>query len=46
MADLLDGLARYLDAAGLLTYDPDGVEGDTFIETMPPAPDEAVALAL
>ncbi|WP_371517989.1 minor capsid protein [Kitasatospora sp. NBC_01300] len=46
MADLLDSLARYLQAAGLLTYDPTGTRGDTFIELMPPAPDRAVQLSL
>ncbi|MFF5501262.1 minor capsid protein [Streptomyces roseolus] len=46
MADLLDGIARFLDAAGLLDYDPDGVTGDAFIEAMPPAPDRAVSLSL
>ncbi|MFI6443826.1 minor capsid protein [Kitasatospora sp. NPDC050543] len=44
MADLLDGIARYLQSLGLVMYDPDGVTGDTFIDTMPPAPDSAVAL--
>ncbi|MFD9600200.1 minor capsid protein [Streptomyces sp. NPDC059970] len=46
MADLLDGLARHLAAAGLLTYDPTGKSGDTFVEAMPPQPDLAVSLAL
>ncbi|MFI9203333.1 minor capsid protein [Streptomyces sp. NPDC053048] len=46
MADLLDGLARHLAAVGLLTYDPTGRSGDTFIEAMPPQPDLAVCLAL
>lgn len=46
MADLLDGLARHLAALGLLTYDPTGTSGDTFIETMPPRPDAAVSLTL
>ncbi|MFD4659341.1 minor capsid protein [Kitasatospora sp. NPDC058444] len=46
MADVLDSLARYLQAAGLLTYDPTGVKGDCFIELMPPAPDRAVQLSL
>ncbi|RZD85282.1 minor capsid protein [Streptomyces albidoflavus] len=46
MADLLDGLARYLHGLGLVTYDPDGLTGDLYVETMPPAPDQAVALAL
>ncbi|MEU2179719.1 minor capsid protein [Streptomyces thermolilacinus] len=44
--DLLDGVARYLDELGLLTYDPAGVAGDTFIETLPPEPAEAVGLWL
>ncbi|MGW5673937.1 minor capsid protein [Streptomyces sp. NPDC003860] len=46
MANLLDGVARHLAAAGLLTYDPAGITGDTYVETMPPAPDAAVSLAL
>ncbi|MDT0432806.1 minor capsid protein [Streptomyces salyersiae] len=46
MADVLDGIARHLAAAGLLTYDPTGVGGDCFIESMPPAPDAAVCLSL
>ncbi|MCX5446005.1 minor capsid protein [Streptomyces nigrescens] len=44
--DYLDALARYLDERSLLTYDPTGVCGDTFVETLPPAPDEAVCLSL
>ncbi|MEV0115539.1 minor capsid protein [Streptomyces sp. NPDC050844] len=44
--DYLDALARHLAERGLLTYDPTGICGDTFIETMPPAPDEAVSLSL
>ncbi|MFM9368138.1 minor capsid protein [Streptomyces sp. Da 82-17] len=44
--DYLDALARYLDERGLLAYDPRGTCGDTFIEAMPPAPDEAVCLSL
>lgn len=46
MADLLDGLARYLAAAGHVTYRPDGTGGDLFIEDMPPTPDAAVGLWL
>ncbi|MGF0176717.1 minor capsid protein [Streptomyces sp. Marseille-Q5077] len=48
MADLdpLDGVARLLAARGLVTYDPQGVTGDLFVEVMPPAPDAAVALWL
>ncbi|MFJ8334575.1 minor capsid protein [Streptomyces sp. NPDC094437] len=44
--DLLDGVARYLDELDLLTYDPTGTAGDTFIETLPPEPAEAVGLWL
>ncbi|MFK0108516.1 minor capsid protein [Streptomyces sp. NPDC091217] len=46
MADLLDGLARHLDGLGLVDYDPTGTAGDLFVETMPPAPDAAVSIAL
>ncbi|MFF9704094.1 minor capsid protein [Streptomyces griseofuscus] len=46
MADLLDGLARFLDSLGLVDYDPTGRSGDLFVEAMPPAPDAAVSLAL
>jgi hypothetical protein len=44
VADLLDGLARHLSARGLLSYDPTGTTGDTFIESKPSAPDQAVVL--
>ncbi|MGW8374264.1 minor capsid protein [Streptomyces sp. ODS28] len=44
--DYLDALARYLHKHELLTYDPTGIAGDCFIETMPPAPDQAVSLSL
>lgn len=46
MADLLDGIARHLAARSLVTYDPAGVAGDCFIETMPPGPAAAVGLWL
>jgi hypothetical protein len=46
VADLLDGIARHLEARGLLSYDETGTTGDTFIETMPSRPDAAVALTL
>ncbi|GGW67917.1 minor capsid protein [Streptomyces griseoloalbus] len=46
MADIVDGIARHLDALGLLTYSPDSTDGDTFAGTMPAAPGEAVALTL
>ncbi|MGY5129213.1 minor capsid protein [Streptomyces nigrescens] len=44
--DYLDAFARYLDERRLLTYDPTGICGDTFIETLPPSPHEAVSLSL
>ncbi|WP_432026833.1 minor capsid protein [Streptomyces sp. 1222.5] len=44
--DPLDGVAQLLAARGLVTYDPEGVTGDLFVEAMPPAPDTAVALWL
>lgn len=44
--NLLDGVALYLAGLDLLTYDPTGTAGDTFIETLPPAPAEAVGLWL
>lgn len=46
MADLLDGIAQHLEAQGLLSYDPDGVTGDTFIETTPSRPDAAITLTV
>lgn len=44
--DLIGGIAQYLDAAGLVTYDPTGVTGDCFAEVMPPTPDVAVSLGI
>lgn len=44
VADLLDGLAQHLQAQGLLTYQPDDVGGDCFLEAMPSTPDAAVVL--
>jgi hypothetical protein len=44
VADLLDGIARHLDALSLLTYDPEGADGDTFLDDMPSQPDRAVAI--
>lgn len=46
MADLADGLLQHLAAAGLLTYDPEGINGDAFSDLMPAAPDDAVCLTL
>ncbi|MEU0199132.1 MULTISPECIES: minor capsid protein [unclassified Streptomyces] len=44
MADLLDGLARHLQARSLLTYDLTGPGGDCFLDAIPQTPDEAVVL--
>lgn len=44
MADLLDGIARHLDALSLVTYDPEGADGDCFLDDMPSGPDKAVAI--
>ncbi|MEU1554006.1 minor capsid protein [Streptomyces scabiei] len=44
MADFLDGIARHLDALSLVTYDPEGTAGDTFLDDMPSGPDRAVAI--
>jgi hypothetical protein len=44
VADLHDGLARYLAAQGLVTYDPDGDTSDVFFDVMPASPDAAVCL--
>lgn len=45
MADLLDGLARHLQAQGLVDYQTATAGGDCFLETMPSTPDEAVVLS-
>ncbi|MCM2394361.1 minor capsid protein [Streptomyces albipurpureus] len=44
--DLLDGIARHLSERGLVDYDPTGVGGDCFIESMPSTPGVAVVLTL
>ena len=41
---MLEGIARYLDDKGIVTFDPNGISGDIFMETMPPQPRDAVAL--
>ena len=46
MADLLDGLARHLQNNGLGTYQPNGVGGDIFIESLPSTPDVCTVLTL
>lgn len=45
MADLLDGIARWAAGLGLAVYDPTGVNGDLFIDLMPPQPDEVTVLS-
>lgn len=42
--DWLDGIAQHLAARGLIDYAPAGPGGDAFLDMMPDAPDEAVAL--
>jgi len=37
-------LARYLHDKGLVTFDQNGSQGSCFIGTIPPKPDEAVAI--
>jgi hypothetical protein len=46
VADLLDGIARHLAGLGLIAYETAGTGGNTFLESMPDSPDEAVALTL
>ena len=47
MADtFLDGIARHLEAHGLLSYDPADTSGDTFLDDLPSIPDVAVALTI
>lgn len=41
---LAEEFALYLESLGLVTYDPTGITGDTFLEVMPPSPDEVVVL--
>jgi hypothetical protein len=36
------GIARYLESLNLLEFDEAGVHGDTFVESMPSSPDQAV----
>jgi hypothetical protein len=46
MADLLDGLARYIADAGLAVYDLTSPGCDLFLEAMPAAPDVCTVLTL
>jgi len=41
---MLEGIARYLHDKGIVTFDPNGISGDIFMETMPQQPRDAVAL--
>lgn len=41
---MLEGIAKYLEAQGIVTFDPDGVNGDIFEEMLPDKPRDAVAL--
>ena len=44
---LTEGLAQWLENRNLLNFDPAGMEGDTFIEIMPPqTPNMAVSLTI
>ena len=42
--NLAEQLALYLHAEGLVDYRPDDVDGDCFVDWLPDAPDEAVAI--
>lgn len=42
--DLIDGLARDLDTAGVGTYDPDGTAGNIVQGAIPAAPDQVVGI--
>jgi hypothetical protein len=41
---ILEEIALYLESKGLVSYDPNGITGDTFLLIMPDQPDNAVAL--
>jgi hypothetical protein len=42
---LTAAVAKYLDTLGLVTFDAEGVTGDTFVDSMPSSPDEAVSIS-
>jgi hypothetical protein len=46
VTDFLDAIATWLDRQGLITYRPEGTDGDTFLDGMPSSPDQAVSLTL
>lgn len=41
-----EAIARYLETYGLVSFDPTGNGGDTFLDRMPAQPDEAVAITV
>jgi hypothetical protein len=41
---ILEEVALYLESKGLISYDPTGIAGDTFLLTMPDQPDNGVAI--
>jgi len=41
---MLEGIALYLHAEGIVKFDPSGVSGDMFVEHLPDQPRDAVAL--
>lgn len=41
---LLSEIAQFLHNQGIVTYDPEGVEGDFFISALPSSPDECVTI--
>ncbi len=40
---MLEGIAKYLQSQGIVTFDSTGANGDAFIEVMPDSPSNAVA---
>lgn len=38
----LTGIMEYLDAQGTIAYDPSGISGNAFLDTLPASPDTAV----
>jgi hypothetical protein len=41
---LLEGIALYLDSVDVATYDPDGPDGNVFIQKLPQTPDAAIGI--
>ena len=42
---LVEAIARYLDGLSVLTFDPTGADGDTFLTVVPPTPEDIVVLS-